>query len=249
MLIEVAQLTKVFGTYKAVDGVSFAIGEGEIVGLLGPNGAGKTTIIHMILGLILPSSGIIRVFGRPFAKNREYILTKMNFTSPYVWFPRRLTVLENLTVFARLYGIRDRTARITKLLRTFAIEDLRDKPISRLSSGEVTRVGLCKAFMNDPKVLLLDEPTAYLDPEVALLVTNTLRKMRDDSGTAILYTSHNMVEVERMCDRVVFLNQGRVIANGTPIEVTQAILEEDRDEPALEDVFLRVGRGRPHEAA
>ncbi|MGH7985266.1 MAG: ATP-binding cassette domain-containing protein [Candidatus Binataceae bacterium] len=138
---------------------------------------------------------------------------------------------------------------MAELLRLFEIEDLKHKPVSRLSSGENTRVGLCKAFMNDPRLLLLDEPTAYLDPQMAHQVKSAPLEMRRERGTTILYTSHNMAETEEMCDRVIFLSRGRIIASGSPIEVTQKVLNEDRDEPALQEVFLRVGRGRPDEAA
>jgi ABC-2 type transport system ATP-binding protein len=240
MLVEVKHLTKTFGDFTAVDDVSFEIERGEIVGLLGPNGAGKTTTIHMILGLITPSAGEIRIFNKPFAAHREEILQDMNFTSPYVAFPYRLTVYENLAVFARIYGIPDAQRKIAEMLELFDITKLRDKPIARLSSGENTRVGLCKAMLNHPRLLLLDEPTAYLDPEIAAQVKQVMLEAQREFGTTILYTSHNMFEVERMCDRIIFLHRGHVIACGSPIEITHKILKEERDEPALEEVFLRV---------
>ena len=249
MLIEVDHLTKIFGKFVAVDDVSFEVRPGEIVGLLGPNGAGKTTTIHMILGLISATSGEVRIFGKRFEQHRQEILEQMNFTSPYVAFPIRLTVFENLLVFARMYNLRDPRAKIAELTKLFGIEDMVNKPVSRLSSGETTRVGLCKAFMNDPKLLLLDEPTAYLDPEIAAQVKQILLDMQRERGTTILYTSHNMAEVEKMCSRIVFLSRGRVIATGSPIEVTQTILKEDRDEPALEEVFLHVAQRQRNEAA
>jgi ABC-2 type transport system ATP-binding protein len=251
MLVEVEHLTKVFRkSFKAVDNVSFGVREGEIVGLLGPNGAGKTTTIHIMLGLISQTSGTVRVFGLPFDQHREQILQRANFTSPYVAFPFRLTVYENLMVFAQLYVIRQPAKKIADLMERFGIGALRNTPIARLSSGETTRVGLCKAFLNDPELLLLDEPTAYLDPQVALQVKEGLLEMRQRYGTTILYTSHNMAEVERMCSRIIFLSRGRVIATGTPIEVTQKLLNENRNTPALEEVFLRVAAGHsPYEAA
>ena len=253
MLIAVDHLTKRFGKgstqFIAVDDMSFEVRPGEIVGLLGPNGAGKTTTIHMILGLISPTSGEVRIFGKPFDAHRQEILEQMNFTSPYVAFPVRLTVFENLMVFARMYDIREPRAKIAGLAKLFGIEAKLHKPVSRLSSGETTRVGLCKAFMNDPKLLLLDEPTAYLDPQIAGHVKQILLDMQRDRGTTILYTSHNMAEVEKMCSRIVFLSRGRVLASGTPIEVTQTILKEDRDEPALEEVFLHVAQRQTNEAA
>jgi ABC-2 type transport system ATP-binding protein len=244
MLVEVENLSKTFGDFTAVDNVSFGIERGEIVGMLGPNGAGKTTTIHMILGLITPGAGRISIFGKSMADSREEILQQMNFTSPYVAFPFRLTVLENLKVFACMYGVPNPRERIDALLEQFGIAKLRDKAISRLSSGENTRVGLCKAFMNDPRLLLLDEPTAYLDPEIAWQVKNILLEAQRERGTTILYTSHNMDEVERMCNRIIFLHHGKVIATGSPIEITQAILEEERAEPALEEVFMRVVKGK-----
>jgi ABC-2 type transport system ATP-binding protein len=242
MLLEVKHLSKRYGQMTAVDDVSFTIEQGEILGLLGPNGAGKTTTIHMLLGLITPSAGEVRAFGRNFADHREEILQQMNFTSPYVAFPFRLTVMENLRVFARLYNVQRPERRIAEMLKLFDVEDLRDKPIAKLSSGENTRVGLCKAMLNNPRLLLLDEPTAYLDPEIAWQVKQVLLEAQREFGTTILYTSHNMLEVERMCNRIVFLHHGRVIAAGSPIEITRAILKEERSEPALEEVFLRVVR-------
>jgi ABC-2 type transport system ATP-binding protein len=244
MLVEVNHLTKRFGNFTAVDDVSFGIEPGEIIGMLGPNGAGKTTTIHMILGLITPSEGEVRIFGHDIRTHREEILQSINFTSPYVAFPYRLTVLENLLVFARLYNVPRRREKIDALLETFGITSLRNKPVARLSSGENTRVGLVKAMLNDPRLLLLDEPTAYLDPEIAWQVKEMMMRVQRERGTTILYTSHNMAEVEQMCSRIVFLNHGRVIAQGSPIEITQAILKEERDEPALEEVFLRIVRER-----
>jgi ABC-2 type transport system ATP-binding protein len=249
MLIEVDRLTKNFGKFVAVDDVSFAVRPGEIVGLLGPNGAGKTTTIHMMLGLISPTSGEVRIFGRRLEEHRQEILAQMNFTSPYVAFPIRLTVFENLMVFAKIYNLPAPRAKIAELAKLFGIEELVRKPVSRLSSGESTRVGLCKAFMNDPKLLLLDEPTAYLDPQIAAQVKQILLDRQRERGTTILYTSHNMAEVEKMCPRIIFLSRGRVLASGTPIEVTQTILKEDRDEPALEEVFLHVAQRQTNEAA
>jgi ABC-2 type transport system ATP-binding protein len=242
MLLEVEHLSKRYGEVSAVDDVSFGVAQGEIVGLLGPNGAGKTTTIHMLLGLITPSAGEVRVFGRRFDDYREHILQQINFTSPYVSLPLRLTVMENLRVFAGLYDVEQPQKRIEELLRLFGIDKLRHQPIATLSSGENTRVGLCKAMLNRPRLLLLDEPTAYLDPEIALQVKQVLLAAQAEFGTTILCTSHNMLEVERMCSRIVFMHHGRVIAEGSPIEITRAILKEERNEPALEEVFLRVVR-------
>jgi ABC-2 type transport system ATP-binding protein len=248
MLVTVERLTKTYGNFKAVDDVSFVVQAGEIAGLVGPNGAGKTTIIHMLLGLISPNAGTVRLFGKSLDADREQILQRLNFTSPYMAFPARLTVFENLTVFARIYRTRDPAAKIGEMLERFGIGHLRNKPISRLSSGETTRVGLCKAFLNSPELLLLDEPTAYLDIEVALQVRDVLLDLRRSCRTTILYTSHNMHEVQLMCNRVIFLSRGRVVTTGTPIEVTRKILKEDRDAPAHDEVFVRIARRQSDEA-
>jgi ABC-2 type transport system ATP-binding protein len=248
MLVTVERLTKTYGNFKAVDDVSFVVPEGEIAGLIGPNGAGKTTIVHIMLGLISPTAGTVRIFGKSLDTEREQILQRLNFTSPYMAFPVRLTVLENLMVFAQLYNVRQPTVKIIELLERFGIDRLKNKPISRLSSGETTRVGLCKAFLNKPELLLLDEPTAYLDPQAGLQVREILLDLQRTSGTTILYTSHNMSEVQRMCNRIVFLRQGRVIASGTPIELTRKILKEERDAPALDEVFIRIAE-RPSDEA
>jgi len=240
MLVTVERVTKTYGNFKALDEVSFVVQAGEIAGLVGPNGAGKTTMIHVMLGLISPSAGAVRLFGTSLETNREQILQRLNFTSPYMAFPARLTVLENLTVFARIYNVREPLEKIIELLERFGIAHLKNTPISRLSSGETTRVGLCKAFLNNPELLLLDEPTAYLDLQAALQVRDVLLDLQGTYGTTILYTSHNMLEVQRMCDRIIFLSQGRVIAAGTPIEVTREILKENGDAPALDEVFIRI---------
>jgi ABC-2 type transport system ATP-binding protein len=248
MLVTVEGLTKTYGHFTAVDDVSFVVRAGEIAGLVGPNGAGKTTIIHIILGLISPNAGTVSLFGKSIEADRERILQRLNFTTPYMAFPVRLTVLENLKVFAKIYKVRDPVAKITELLERFGIGHLKHKPVSRLSSGETTRVGLCKAFLNDPELLLLDEPTAYLDLQAALQVREVLLELQRSCGTTILYTSHNMLEVQRMCNRIIFLNRGKVIASGTPIEVTRKILKEDRDAPALDEVFIRIAERQPDEA-
>jgi ABC-2 type transport system ATP-binding protein len=248
MLVTVEGLTKTYGNFKAVDHVSFAVQKGEIAGLVGPNGAGKTTIIHIMLGLISPNAGVVRLFGKSLDTDREHILQRLNFTTPYMAFPVRLTVLENLTVFARIYRVHEPKAKISGLLERFGIGHLKNKPISRLSSGETTRVGLCKAFLNNPEMLLLDEPTAYLDLQAALQVRDTLLDLQRSCGTTILYTSHNMHEVQRICDRIIFLSHGRMIATGTPIEVTRKVLKEDRDAPALDEVFIRIAERQLDEA-
>jgi len=248
MLVTVERLTKTYGRFKAVDDLSFVVHPGEIAGLVGPNGAGKTTIIHILLGLISPNAGTVRLFGKSLETHREQILQRLNFTTPYMAFPVRLTVLENLRVFAKTYRVRDPVAKITQLLERFGIGHLKNKPVSRLSSGETTRVGLCKAFLNDPELLLLDEPSAYLDLHAALQVREVLLELQRSCGTTILYTSHNMLEVQRLCNRIIFLNHGTVIASGTPIEVTRKILKEEREAPALDEVFIRIAGCQADEA-
>ena len=248
MLVTIERLTKIYGKFTAVDDVSFVVNAGEIAGLVGPNGAGKTTIIHMMLGLISPDAGSIHLFGKPLSADREQILQRLNFTSPYMAFPVRLTVLENLKVFAGIYNVRDPARKINELLERFGIGRLKNKPISRLSSGETTRVGLCKAFLNNPELLLLDEPTAYLDYQAAIQVREVLLDLQRNYGTTILYTSHNMHEVQRVCDRIIFLSHGRIVTTGTPIDVTREILKENRETPALDEVFIRIA-GRASDEA
>lgn len=240
MILQVRNLTKKFAKFLAVDDISFEIDEAEIVGLLGPNGAGKTTIIHILLGLITPTSGEIFIFGKNLATHRQEILQKVNFTSPYVSLPYRLTVFENLIIFAKLYQVKNPLQRIDELLDLFGIAEYKNKPIAYLSSGENTRVGLCKALLNKPKFLLLDEPTASLDPEMAQNTRGILLKIQKEEKTAILYTSHNMSEIEAISNKIIFLNHGQIIAAGAPIEITRAILHEERKEPALEEVFFKV---------
>ena len=240
MLLEARNIEKKFGKVKAVDGISFHIKEGEVLGFLGPNGAGKTTTIHMLLGLVTPDDGEVFVFGKNLRDYSEEILQKMNFTSPYVGLPYRLSVRENLMVFAGLYNVQNPSRKIQELLKLFEIEHLKNTPVVKLSAGESSRLGLCKAFLNDPSLLLLDEPTASLDPHMSRQSREILMKAHKKSGMSILWTSHNMAEIEKVCDRVIFLNHGKIIAEGSPIEITNAILKEERKEPDLEEVFSRV---------
>jgi ABC-2 type transport system ATP-binding protein len=230
-------LGKRFGSLVVVDGVSFSVARGEIVGFLGPNGAGKTTTLAMLLGLLRPTRGRVRVLGLPMPAERQRILARVNFTSPYVSLPGNLSVGENLTVFARLYGVRHARPRIEALLRRFGLAGMSGRPTGRLSSGEGTRLGLVKALLNDPEVLFLDEPTASLDPDGADRVREILREIRAERGMTIFYTSHNMQEVERLSDRILFLHRGRVIAEGPPRDVLRRF---ERD--TLERMFLDLAR-------
>ncbi len=219
--LQVAELTRVFSgkrTFTAVSKVSFNIGEGEIVGLLGPNGAGKSTTIQMLLGVLKPTSGEVFYFGLPFEKNRKEILGQVAYVSGYSRMPWNLTVRENLDIHARLMGIpaKTRKDRIEELLERFEVSHLTDQLFSKLSAGETTRAILAKAFLPRPKVALLDEPTAALDPDIAQIVRQFVLEQARSERVAILYTSHNMVEVAELCDRVIFLRDGKVLAIDSP---------------------------------
>jgi len=235
--ITVEHLSKRFGTLTVVEDLSFSVASGEIVGFLGPNGAGKTTTLAMLLGLLLPSRGSVQILGLPMPAERRRILARVNFTSPYVALPGNLTVRENLTVFAHLYGVRRARPWIDGLLERFGLEEMRDRPAGRLSSGESTRLGLVKALLNDPAILFLDEPTASLDPDAAGRVREILQDIRAERGVTIFYTSHNMQEVERLSDRILFLHQGHLIAEGPPGEVLRRF-----DTDTLEHMFLDLAR-------
>jgi ABC-2 type transport system ATP-binding protein len=237
-VIEVRSLTKRFGDVTAVDGISFELRRGEILGLLGPNGAGKTTTIQLLLGLTTPSEGEVRIFGLDPARQRREILQRVNFSSTYVSLPSNLKVRENLNVFARLYGLRKPRGKIEELLELLEIPEVLDRVTGALSSGQQTRIHLAKALINDPEILFLDEPTASLDPDIAAKVRDVLRRVQRERGVSMIYTSHNMREVELMCDRVMFLAGGRIVASGTPSEVV-----ERARSASLEDLFIAIARG------
>jgi ABC-2 type transport system ATP-binding protein len=244
-VIEVRGLTKRFGEVTAVNGLDLDVARGEILGLLGPNGAGKTTTIQMLLGLTTPSAGSIRIFGHDIQKNRRAILQRVNFSSAYVALPSNLTVRENLTIFSRLYGIRRPAERIARALELFGMASALDRVTGGLSSGQITRVNLAKAFLNDPEVLFLDEPTASLDPDIAERVRGTLASIQKERGVAMIYTSHNMREIEILCDRVVFLSRGAKVAEGTP----DAVVSGTRS-GTLEELFITIARdGEVRDAA
>jgi ABC-2 type transport system ATP-binding protein len=237
--ISARRLTKRFGALTAVDAVSFDIAPGTVTGLLGGNGAGKTTTIGMIMGLVLPTAGSVRVLGVDMARDRYRALGRMNFESPYVDMPHRLTVRQNLRVFGQLYGVGDVGARIGELSQSLALEEFLDRPAGKLSAGQKTRVALAKALINEPEVLLLDEPTASLDPDTADWVRGRLEDYRRARGATIVLASHNMGEVERLCDRVIMLKQGRIVDDGAP-----AALLDRYGRETLEQVFLDVARGQ-----
>lgn len=236
-VLEVKNLVKVFGNFRAVDNLSFSVEKGGITAFLGPNGAGKTTTIQMILDIITPTSGDILVFGKNFKHHKEEILGRINFSSPYVSLPTNLTVMENLMTFARLYGVKEPKSKIEILANEFEINHLLPRMTASLSTGQLTRVNLAKAFVNDPELLLLDEPTASLDPDIAEKTLSILTRMQKERGVTVLYTSHNMSEIERICDRVVFINKGVIREEGTPADLIKKFGHKD-----LNDVFINIAR-------
>jgi ABC-2 type transport system ATP-binding protein len=212
-------------TFKALRGLSFSLGEGEVLGFLGPNGAGKTTTIHILLGILTPTSGSITYFGKDFYKHRAEIMPFLSFASTYVKLPGRLTVRENLDIYGRLYGLSyaERAYRIEKYLKFFGMWNIKDKEAGVLSAGQITRVMLTKAFFTNPKIVLLDEPTASLDPDIAHDVRQFILDQQQEHGTSILVTSHNMDEVTEICDRVLVLKHGNIIADNTPEKLAASI--------------------------
>jgi len=243
-VLEVSGLSKTFDSFTAVDDMSFHAGKGEILGLLGANGAGKTTVINMLLGIVTPTSGSISIFGKDLVASRIEVLRRVNFCSTYTQLPGNLRVWQNLDVFGRLYRVPDRRERIDEVLELLEIAHLKDRVSGYLSAGESTRLNLCKALLNRPELLLLDEPTASLDPDIADKVRKVVKRTREEEQNTILYTSHNMRDVEEVCDRVVFLHRGKVLVTGTPDEILRHFQEE-----TLEDVFIRVARGGDIEPA
>jgi len=227
-LVKIFKQKKIFGPQKefiAVNGISFSLQEGEILGFLGPNGAGKTTTIQILLSLMTPTSGTITYFGKNFFKHRSEILQHVAFASAYTKLPGRLTIFENLDIYGRLFGLPTeiRKAKIKEFLSFFGMWGIREKPAGLLSAGQTTRVMLAKAFLADPKIVLLDEPTASLDPDVAYDVRNFVVQQQKERKISVLFTSHNMAEVEEICDRVLILKNGSIIANNTPEEIASSI--------------------------
>jgi ABC-2 type transport system ATP-binding protein len=237
--IAVSHLVKVYKKTRAVDDISFRIARGSITGLLGGNGAGKTTTIAMIMGLVLPTSGKVWVLGHPMPQESADVLGRMNFESPYVDMPMRLTVRQNLTVFGRLYAVENLGERIAALAHDLELNDFLDRPNGKLSAGQKTRVALAKALINQPELLLLDEPTASLDPDTADWVRAHLEAYRKTHDATILLASHNMLEVERLCDRVIILKRGRIEDDDSPDGIMARY-----NRTTLEEVFLDVARGR-----
>jgi len=236
-ILSVKNLSKTFNGVRAVNNISFSVAKGEIVGLLGPNGAGKTTTIQMILGLIKPTRGTITVFGKNLETHRMEILSEVNFSSAYISLPGNLKVWENLYTFARLYGVKNYKKRVEELARFFEITPLLSKLYVRLSSGQATRVNLAKALLNSPKLLFLDEPTSSLDPDIADRVRKLLKKIQKEQALTILYTTHNMIEVEELCDRAIFIHQGKIVTEGTPKQLIKRFGLKD-----LNEVFIKIAR-------
>jgi ABC-2 type transport system ATP-binding protein len=241
--IAVAGLAKTYGQadtlVQAVAGIDFTVPAGSVTALLGGNGAGKTTTIAMLLGLLKPSAGSIRILGTDMLRERHRILPRLNFSSPYVDLPHRLTVRQNLMVFAGLYAVKGAGERIRTLAEELDFAALLDRPAGALSAGQKTRVALAKALINQPDILLLDEPTASLDPDTADWVRSLLERYRAERGTTILLASHNMGEVERLCDQVLMMKQGRIVDRGTAPELISRYGRRN-----LEEVFLDIARGQ-----
>ena len=237
VILEVKNLRKKFKDFKAVKGISFYLKKGEILGLLGPNGAGKTTTIQSILGLIHPTSGKIRIFGKEMPKDKQEILGRVNFSSAYVSLPTNLKIWENLYTFARLYSVPNFKKRVQELADFFDINDLMPKMYGTLSSGQATRVNLVKALLNFPELLFLDEPTASLDPDIADRVRKYLKQIQQKNNITILYTTHNMLEVEELCDRAIFINEGKIVSEGTPKQLIKEFGKKD-----LNEVFIKIAR-------
>jgi len=236
-VIETEGLVKSFGGLRAVDALSFSVFRGEILGLLGPNGAGKTTTLQMLLGLTAPSRGSIRIFGLDLKRHRRAILKRVNFSSAYTALPTNLSVWENLNVFAKLYGLKSPEKTIDWLLSTFELGPHKHTLTGTLSSGQITRLNLCKAFLNDPEILFLDEPTASLDPDFADKTLSVLRDMHRKYGLTMVYTSHNMQEVQSLCQRIVFLSKGRIVAQGS----AEDVLAQARA-ASLQEYFIALAR-------
>jgi len=237
--IQAEGLTKRYGESTAVVSLSFTLPRGATWGLLGGNGAGKSTTIAMLLGILVPTEGRVRVLGHDMARDRFAALARMNFSSPYVALPHRLTVAENLRVYAHLYDVPRAEARIAELAEALQLGEILHRPAGQLSAGQKTRVALAKALVNRPELLLLDEPTASLDPDTGDWVRSWLERYREESGCAILLASHNMAEVERLCGHVLMMKRGQLVAQGSPSEL---IARFGRDN--LEDVFLDIARDR-----
>lgn len=235
-------MKKTFGQFVAIEDISFSLEEGQILGFLGPNGAGKSTTIYCILGLVDPDFGSINIFGEDVKKNRSEILKQVNYASAEYSLPWNLSLWECLLVYGRLYEVWDLKKRITELLDVFEMSHLKTKAIRDLSFGQRARGNLCKALLNKPKLLLLDEPMASMDPDVVDKGISLIKQIQIEEKMSILYTSHNMWEIEEMASDVVFINHGKIIAQGSPLQLTQQVLKGEAAEPNLRDVFIQLSR-------
>lgn len=246
VVLEVKNLVKKFGPpaggFVAVDGISFGLEEGQILGFLGPNGAGKSTTINCLLGVIKPDEGEIRIFGKKLSENRTEIMQNTNYCSAEYQMPWNLTVYEGLLVYSKLYSINNAKERIKELLELFNILDLSNKKIRELSFGQRARVSICKSLLNHPRLLFLDEPMASMDPDVVDRGIKLIKKIQKEEKISVIYTSHNMWEIEQVADRVIFINHGKIIASGTPLQLTQQELKLKAKEPNLRDVFIHLSR-------
>lgn len=236
-ILEVKNLSKVYKNLRAVDGVSFSVGKGEIVGLLGPNGAGKTSTINMILGLLEPTSGSVNVFGKDLKTYRSEILSKVNFAAVYAHLPGNLWVGHNLLIFARLYDVPNPKEKVKKMLKEFELEQFVRTKTGFLSSGEQSRLSLAKSLLNDPKLLLLDEPTASLDPSTSQIARSRIMRYVKEEGAGVLWTSHDMYEIEEVCGRVLFISHGKILLEGDPKK-----LPVQHGKKNLEELFIAVAR-------
>ena len=236
-VLAVNGLTKEYGSLKAIDGISFSVPSGKIIGLLGPNGAGKTTTINMVLGILEPTRGSIEIFSKDLKEHRSAISKDINFVAVYAHMPANLTVRQNLHIFGLLYEVKNLKDRIQFLLREFDLEGFADTKAGLLSSGESSRLNLAKALMNSPRLLLLDEPTASLDPSISQLIRQGIKKYAEETKAAILWTSHNMQEIEDVCDQVLFLSHGKILLSGHP-----KTLPSEHGKRDLEELFISVAR-------
>jgi ABC-2 type transport system ATP-binding protein len=236
-VLAVNGLTKEYGSVKAIDGISFSVPSGKIIGLLGPNGAGKTTTINMVLGILEPTRGSIEIFGMHLKEHRSAISKDINFVAVYAHMPANLTVRQNLRIFGLLYEVKNLKERIQSLMREFDLEGFADTKAGLLSSGESCRLSLAKALMNRPRLLLLDEPTASLDPSISQLIRQRIKGYAEETKAAILWTSHNMQEIEDVCDQVLFLSHGRILLSGNP-----KTLPSEHGKKNLEELFISVAR-------
>lgn len=244
IVLQVEHLVKTYGNFRAVNDISFSVARGKIIGFLGPNGAGKTTTIQILLGITSPTSGEISFFGKDFYKNKQHILQRINFASAFNTLQGRITVEENLLVFAHMYGVKNPKKKNEEFRDYFRIDELMKKRYMDLSAGQKTRVNLVKALLNDPEIILMDEPTASLDPDIADKILTYVELLKKERNVTLLYTSHNMNEITRICDEVIFLDHGRIVAQDTPLGLTKRIKTAQlklmiADSPKLLEKFLR----------